>query len=166
SAVLGGYGNAGDEIRPPGGERPAAGRRFAQWARAQVRHACAGGGVHRRASLPAALRPARPAATRQRADATTLVERALLADAGRCAAQVVVTSAGATRWASATFTGARHRFELAGTADTASLRWLSALPEAELGVRGHLVADLVVERHTRDRERFTATIEVLTVEEA
>lgn len=79
---------------------------------------------------------------------------------------MVVTSAGATRWASATFTGARHRIELAGSSDTASLHWLSALPEAELCVRRHLVADLIVERHTHAGNHFTATIEVLTVEDA
>ena len=95
-----------------------------------------------------------------------LVERALIVDAHSCGTAVTVSEAGATRWASATFTGARHRFELGGAADAESLRWLSALPEAELTVRGHLVADLVVVRHARDAAGFTATIEVLTVEEA
>ena len=99
-------------------------------------------------------------------DATTLLERALLADATACGAEVRVESAAARRWASATFVGARHSFALSGPSGDAALRWISALPEAEFGLRGHIVADLAVISHVRDDHRFTATIEVLTVEES
>ena len=98
-------------------------------------------------------------------DATTLVERALLADARACGAAIVVVEAEARRWASATFAGARHRFTIAAAAQDASLRWLSALAEAEFRLRGHLVADIAVTAQTRDAAGWTATIEVLTVEE-
>ena len=98
-------------------------------------------------------------------DATTLLERALLADAAMCGAEVVVESAEARRWASATFVGARHRITLSGPSGDATLRWIAALPEAEFRLRGHLVADVTVAAHARDGAGFRATIEVLTVEE-
>ena len=45
-------------------------------------------------------------------------------------------------WASATFEGERVKIELHGVEPGAA--WLADLPEAELKVRGHYVADLVV----------------------
>ena len=98
-------------------------------------------------------------------DAHTLLTRALLASAGRagCAARIV--AADWTRWASATFVGARHEIALEGDASAALDDWLAALPDAELDPRGHIVADLVVEGVSRSGDTVTARIEALTVEE-
>jgi len=76
------------------------------------------------------------------ADAATLLSRALLADARGHGLTLVVDSWRAHPWASATFVGDRHAalLAIAGDADA----WLRALPECELAVRGHLVADLTV----------------------
>ena len=97
-------------------------------------------------------------------DAATLLERAILADARTSAVTVRVVTATATRWASATFAGERHAMSLEGERSAAADRWLGGLGEADLPMRGHLVADLVVIRTERSGERFTAMLEVLTLE--
>lgn len=97
-------------------------------------------------------------------DAATLLERAIVAHAGASAVTVRIVTATATRWASATFSGARHEVSLEGDRCDTADRWLGSLGEAELPIRGHLVADLAVVRTERSDERFTATIEVLTLE--
>lgn len=101
----------------------------------------------------------------RRADASTLLERALVADAARSGVTVRIVASGATRWASATFVGARHRLVLSGDG-AESADWLGGLADADLPCRGHLVADLIVVDRTVANGRFDATIEVLTVEEA
>lgn len=101
-----------------------------------------------------------------RIDAATLLERALLADAAGAGVTIAVESAKATPWASATFVGARHRLAIGGPHEANVGTWLGGLPEADLPLRRHLVADLVVVDQSYGGGRFTATIEVLTVEEA
>ena len=102
----------------------------------------------------------------RRTDAATLLERVLLADAAKSRVTVAVIASGATRWASATFVGARHRLTLSGDATDAAAAWLDELADADLPLRGHLVADLAVIERAVAEARFTATVEVLTVEEA
>ena len=101
-----------------------------------------------------------------RIDAATLLERALLKDAARAGLTVTVNAATSRRWASATFVGARHLLRLEGTAESASVEWLAQLADADLPLRGHLVADLIVVDQARSPAGFTATIEALTVEDA
>ena len=101
-----------------------------------------------------------------RADAATLLERALLADAARAGLAVGVVAATSRRWASATFIGARHLLTLEGSWDDAVTAWLTDLADADLPLRGHLVADLIVAAVARTDTGFTAAIEALTVEEA
>jgi hypothetical protein len=100
-----------------------------------------------------------------RADVATLVERTLIADAAACDVALEIGTVSSRRWASATFVGARVVIEVAGPAGTAALRWISALPEAEFAIRGHLMADIAVTRHERGAERFAATVELLMLEE-
>jgi hypothetical protein len=98
-------------------------------------------------------------------DAATQLERALIASAGAAGCPVTVTEADLTRWASVTFTGARHMLTLAGMAAPTLERWIAALPEAEFALHGHLVADLSVEAVRRDATEVTVMLEILTVEE-
>lgn len=98
-------------------------------------------------------------------DAAVLLERALIADAARSAVMLEVTAGNATRWASATFVGARHRLTLSAARDLNADTWLGELEDAELPVRGHLVADVQVVRIVRADGRVVAEVEVLTVEE-
>ena len=98
-------------------------------------------------------------------DAATLLERALIAGAQAAGCPVTVAHADLTRWASATFTGARHMLTLAATASPALERWIADLPEAEFALRGHLVADLSVEAVRREGADVTVMLEILTVEE-
>lgn len=96
-------------------------------------------------------------------DVTTLLTRALVADAATAGLAITVDRAAARRWASATFTGARVRLILSGAADATA--WVAALPEADLPVRGHLVAEVAVLEVARDGDTLTATVEALTVED-
>jgi hypothetical protein len=97
-------------------------------------------------------------------DAATLLERALIANAARHGVRIEVAEAESTRWASATFSGARHVMRLA--ADGGDMRqWLAELPEADLPIRGHLVADLAVVRQRWSGDIGEVAIEALTVEE-
>jgi hypothetical protein len=98
-------------------------------------------------------------------DAGVLFERALLrhADAGRVDLSIV--SAGWTRWASATFVGARHDLLLSAAPSPALEAWVADLPEAEFALRGHLVADLTVESRTQVGDRIELRIGVLTVQD-
>ena len=98
-------------------------------------------------------------------DAATLLERALLAAADAAGCPVAVVASDWTRWASATFTGARHSLTLTTAAGPRLDRWLVGLSEAEFGLRNYLLADLVVTRMCREGDRVTVALEALTVEE-
>ena len=98
-------------------------------------------------------------------DAETMLRRALEASAEAAGCPVVLVESDWTRWASATFTGARHLLALAAPPSGALDAWIAGLPDAELRLRGHLVADLAVEHVCRAGDRVTVSLEVLTVEE-
>lgn len=93
-------------------------------------------------------------------EVTTLLERRLRISAEAAGVSIEIVGSRSTPWASATFNGARHHLALE-SADAGFAPWLATLPEADLPLRGHLVADLIVPG-AGDR---SATIEVLTVEE-
>ncbi|MDY7522759.1 hypothetical protein [Sphingomonas sp. 10B4] len=97
-------------------------------------------------------------------DAATLLRRALErhADAAGCDVSVCVQDS--TRWASATFAGARHTVALTLHDDPTGGLWLEALAEADLPIRGHLVADIVILSATRHDEKLVVALEALTVE--
>lgn len=60
-------------------------------------------------------------------DAATLLERALLTAADSAGCPVAVVTSDWTRWASATFTGARHSLTLTAAASPRLDRWLVGL---------------------------------------
>ena len=97
-------------------------------------------------------------------DAATLLERALLRGAERAGCPVLRLTAAWDRWASATFNGARHRLTFRAPRSAVLDRWIAALPEADLPLRGHLVADIeaVARRERGDAIEFD--VEALTVE--
>lgn len=68
------------------------------------------------------------------------------------------------RWASATFVGARHTLWLQAVAGATLDRWLADVPEAEIALRDHLLADLVITAVTRTDGVARITIEALTLE--
>ena len=69
------------------------------------------------------------------------------------------------RWASATFSGARHELAFTAADDAALAAWLGAVPEALFGLRGHLVADVVVTAVSRAEGVARISVEALTLEE-
>lgn len=98
-------------------------------------------------------------------DAATLLVRRLLASALAAGCPMTLDELESVRWASATFTGARHRIQLRGPDGAASSDWEAGLAEAELPIAGHLVADLSVVRVTRQDGEVRLWVEALTVEE-
>lgn len=85
------------------------------------------------------------------------LERALAAHARSFGVTATMLSHARSPWASATFTGARHRLVLAVSGGAAA-DWADALPEAELAVPGHLVADLEVGDRGPDRLLIAALL--------
>ncbi|WP_423601859.1 hypothetical protein [Sphingomonas sp. MS122] len=100
-----------------------------------------------------------------RLDAGTQLERVLVRTAEAEGIALTILAADWTSWASATFTGARHRITIATIGSPLLDRWLAALPEAEFRLRGHLVADMVVAGERRARDRVEIELEALTVED-
>ena len=98
-------------------------------------------------------------------DVATLLERALVHAARVAGCEAVIAQASMERWASVTFTGARHQITLALSPKDQALHWLASLPEAEFALRGHLVADLSVDRIDRHATGCTASMSILTVED-
>lgn len=98
-------------------------------------------------------------------DAATLLARALAASAGAAGCPVTIAAVDWSRWASATFTGARHLLRLSAPPSPALIAWIAALPEAEFSLRGHLVADLSVAAVRQSGEEIGIELEVLTVED-
>lgn len=98
-------------------------------------------------------------------DASTLLKRALLLDARVAGCVVTVPAAHMTRWASATFTGAQHRMMLEAEDSTAFGTWICKLSEANVPLRGHLLADLIIVSSARRDCRAIVVIEALTVED-
>lgn len=98
-------------------------------------------------------------------DAATLLVRILEAAARRAGCPARIIDSDWRRWASATFSGARHVVTLAATASPALDAWLATLAEAELPVKGHLLADLAVAECRRRGDEVEVRLEALTVEE-
>lgn len=73
-----------------------------------------------------------------------------------------------TAWASATFVGARHGVTLAIRGDDAVVHadvMLTALPEADFSIAGHIVADVSIDRVDMDADAVILTLSILTIEE-
>ena len=98
-------------------------------------------------------------------DPGTQLERALVRSATDAGIALHAMPAESTRWASVTFTGARHRLRVTAPVSASLEDWLAALPEAEYRLRGHLVADLTVADDSRSGEQAEVTLEILTVED-
>lgn len=105
-----------------------------------------------------------PARTARGPDAATLLRAALSRSAAATGCRLTVEATVTTRWASATFAGARHRLTLHGEDAAALDVWVAALPEADLPLRRHLVADVAVLSVVRADGNATIEIEALTVE--
>lgn len=98
-------------------------------------------------------------------DATTLLARALAASAEAAGCPLTIGDVDWSRWASATFTGARHVLRLSAPPSAALIAWIAALPETEFALRGHLVADLTIAAVRHGGAEIIVELEVLTVEE-
>ena len=101
-------------------------------------------------------------------EAGGMLLRDLLARAGGEGA-ALCRSAHSAHWASATFTGARHRFTLLLTGPGATRRanrLAREIGDIEFALPGHLVADIVAAGKRASAEGVALEVEALTVEEA
>ncbi|BCA62229.1 hypothetical protein HMP09_1463 [Sphingomonas sp. HMP9] len=99
-------------------------------------------------------------------DAGTMLVRALRGHAIAAELTMHVESIACTPWASATFVGTLHRLTIAAVPVPGLRGWIESLPDAEFAMRGHIVADLVVDRVETIGEREHVTIAVLTLIDA
>lgn len=97
-------------------------------------------------------------------DAATLLKRALERHADAAGCDITLRIDETRGWASATFAGARHTITLTLRDDARGALWLGDIGEADLPMRGHLVADLVTLRVARRNDELRVTLEALTVE--
>lgn len=92
--------------------------------------------------------------------------RAIEASAQVADRPIKIVSSDWTQWASASFTGARHRLTIQGPDSGAFHRWLRTLQESEdMPMRGHQLADILVLSVSSADGETTAVLEALTVEE-
>ncbi|MGY4396734.1 hypothetical protein ACVWZA_001919 [Sphingomonas sp. UYAg733] len=98
-------------------------------------------------------------------DAATLLVRALGRDADLARCPIDIGATDWTRWASATFSGARHTIRLSAPASARLDAWLTALPEAEIDLNGHLLASVAIESIQRSGDQVVIELEALTVEQ-
>lgn len=100
-------------------------------------------------------------------DIGALVNRAIQRSAAQAGCPVEIMASRWSSWASATFNGARHHLTLSAVQSDALDRWLAALPEAEIDIRGHLVADIEVRGVSRSEDGSALIeLEVLTLSDA
>ncbi len=100
-----------------------------------------------------------------RLDADALLRRALERSADAAGVVLTIQRSDSTRWASATFVGARHELAAELSPAAGADAWLAGLPELDLPLRGHLLADLKVARTSRVEGGTAILLEALTVEE-
>jgi hypothetical protein len=101
-------------------------------------------------------------------DATSALLRALRDHFGE-SVEFVVEKVTSRRWASITFTGARHevRFRIDGErAPQVAERFVASAGVAEFALRGHLLADIAVVAEERVEGGVRIGLEALTVEDA
>ena len=99
-------------------------------------------------------------------DAATLLVRALRADAAAAGFGVALETLDTRPWASATFTGARHRLRITAAPVPGFRSWLESLPETELALHRQIVADLAIDAVEMVDGLMQATIAVLTLIDA
>lgn len=96
-------------------------------------------------------------------DVGTLLVRALYRLSCTAGCPLEIVESDWVRWASATFTGARHAMIWRAAPSVALDDWLAALPEAEVALRGHLLADITVSAVTRTAECTGVELAALTI---
>lgn len=103
------------------------------------------------------------------ADAAEALARALRKELARFAGTLEIEEIASRRWASITFTGARHRLALRLTgpgARAAADAFLDGLGEREFDLKGHIVADIALKGGVAEEgeDAVRLTLEALTVE--
>ena len=99
-------------------------------------------------------------------DVATRLLRALHAGAAASGTAFEVTETVSRPWASATFSGEQHHLVIQADPIPGFRSWLAALPDAELPLRGHILADLAIDMVEQVGLRLRVTIAALTLIDA
>jgi hypothetical protein len=99
-------------------------------------------------------------------DVATRLLRALHAGAAASGTAFEVTETVSRPWASATFSGEQHHLVIQADPIPGFRSWLAALPDAELPLRGHILADLAIDAVEQVGSRLRVTIAALTLIDA
>lgn len=91
-------------------------------------------------------------------ETSAALARAVVAQAAAAGCPVEIVSAHARDWASATFTGQRHRLRLRAPPGPALTAWIAALPEAEWRLPRNIVAYIAAEESGGDVNLSALTI--------
>lgn len=97
-------------------------------------------------------------------DSGTLLLRALAGSARAADVRATFAPVRETAWRSATFSGARH--VISGETVDGDDDWLRRLPDAEVALPGHVLAELTVGAIDREGARTRFVLRALTVEAA
>ncbi|QNE31912.1 hypothetical protein F1C10_08170 [Sphingomonas sp. NBWT7] len=92
-----------------------------------------------------------------------LLGRAIARSAEAAGAMVAVEDCDTHPWYSATLSGARYAFALTADIDAPVAHWLYSLPQQDLPLPGHLVADLAVAPAIEYSGRLHWRIDALTI---
>ncbi len=96
-------------------------------------------------------------------DAGTLLIRGLRGHAGAAGVTMNVATIACTPWASATFVGTQHQLTILADPVPGLRDWIDSLPDAEFVIRGHIVADLAIDRVESIDGRQHVTLAILTL---
>ena len=99
-------------------------------------------------------------------DVATRLIRTLHASAAASGTSFEVTETVSRPWASATFSGEHHHLVLLADPIPGFRSWLATLPDAELPLRGHNLADLAIDAVEQVGSRLHVTIAALTLIDA
>jgi hypothetical protein len=99
-------------------------------------------------------------------DSGTLLIRAIRSHAATAGISLQVDSIACRPWASATFTGTRHRLTIVADPVPGLRSWIDELPEAEFAMRGHIVADLAIDQVETIADKAHVTLAILTLIDA
>lgn len=105
--------------------------------------------------------------SRARPDAADALCRSLREAAGPFPVEFGIEEMESRGWSSITFSGARVRVRLrleGAQAQAAADALLARTAEADLELRGHLLADLAVRAEEREAQRVRLTFDAITVE--
>lgn len=96
-------------------------------------------------------------------DAEARLARALVANAGAAGVLVAIERSRSRPWSSATFEGVQLHVALHAAPVDATMAWLTALPDAELPMRGHVAMPPAIDSAAERDDGLVVELSVLVL---